>query len=257
MVEAYAFAGTTMTVLIAGAFTGGAFTVLHVIKPSGSSTPPHSHDSEMEVPYVLSGTLGVETEGRSTSVAAGTCIVLPPAQPHRLFNDSSGPVREFLLCTPAHFDRFVAAAGTPVRPYAQSTAMTAEDRQRLVAMAPEFGIQLLPSTIPQGPVPDHAPSTSNPLEVPDERFAVQARLGDSDRDFVLLRGSVTPGLSLSLCSHSDPGCLFVIDGELKVWRKDAPGERKTLGADEVPGSASVNLLMVATARNVRTFATVG
>jgi mannose-6-phosphate isomerase-like protein (cupin superfamily) len=119
-------------------------------------------------------------------------------------------------------------------------------------------------------VPDHAPSTSNPLEVPDERFAVQARLGDSDRDFVLLRGSVTPGLSLSLCSHSDPGCLFVIDGELKVWRKDAPGERKTLGADEailigpdtryaarVPGSASVNLLMVATARNVRTFATVG
>lgn len=270
MVEAYAFAGTTMTVLIPGAVTGGVFTVLHVIKPSGSSTPPHSHAAETEVPYVLSGTLGVETEAHSTYVAAGTCVVLPPARPHRLFNDSSGPVREFLLCTPAHFDRFVAAAGTPVTPYAEPTAMTAEDRQRLVALAPEFGIQLLPSTIPQGSAPDHAPSTSNALEAPDGPFAVQACLGDDDTALVLLRGTVTPGMSLRLRSQSDPGCLFVIDGALEVWREDAPGERRTLGANEaisigpdaryrarVLGFASLDVLMVATARNVRTFATVG
>ena len=35
--RAYAFAGTTMTVLVSGEETGGAFTVLHVIKPPGSS----------------------------------------------------------------------------------------------------------------------------------------------------------------------------------------------------------------------------
>jgi quercetin dioxygenase-like cupin family protein len=144
MVEAYAFAGTTMTVLIPGAATGGAFTVLHVVKPTGSLTPPHSHDAETEVPYVLSGTLGVEREGRTTAIAAGTCMVLPPTWPHRLLNDSGATVRELLLCAPAYFDRFVASAGTPVEPYAQPVAMTAEDRQRLVAKAPEFGIQLLP-----------------------------------------------------------------------------------------------------------------
>ena len=88
MVEAYAFAGTTMTVLMPGAASGGAFTVLHVIKPNGCSTPPHSHEAEVEIPYVLAGTLGVETEGRRASVSAGECVTLPPARPHRLFNDS-------------------------------------------------------------------------------------------------------------------------------------------------------------------------
>ena len=149
MVEAYALAGTTMTILVPGEVTGGAFTVLHVIKPTGCSTPPHSHDVETEVPYVLSGTLGVETEGHSIAVAAGSCIVLAPARPHRLFNESGAPVHEFLLCTPAYFDRFVAAAGTPVEPYAQPTPMTGEDRQRLVTLAPEFGIQLLSTATPR------------------------------------------------------------------------------------------------------------
>ena len=57
MVEAYAFAGTTMTVLVQGQATGGVFTVLHVIKPSGCSTPPHSHDKETELPVLLQALL--------------------------------------------------------------------------------------------------------------------------------------------------------------------------------------------------------
>ena len=61
MLKAYAFAGTTMTILVPGKATNGAFTILHVIKPNGSSTPLHSHDDETELSYVLSGSLGVET----------------------------------------------------------------------------------------------------------------------------------------------------------------------------------------------------
>lgn len=270
MVEAYTFAGTTITVLVPGEVTGGAFTVLHVIKPNGCSTPPHSHDAETEVPYVLSGLLGVETDGRSTVVAAGASVVLPPTRPHRLFNASGAPVREFLLCAPAHFDRFVAAAGALVKPYAQPIAMTDEGRQRLVATAPEFGIRLLSSTALQDRAQVHAPPASTILEVPDARIAVQARLGNSDTDLVLLRGTITPGLSLNLHSQADPGCLFVIDGEVEVVQEGAPGKRKTLGADEAIstrpdtyyaaralGSVPVNLLMVTTARMVHAFATVG
>jgi glyoxylate utilization-related uncharacterized protein len=81
MSRTYAFAGTTMTVLIPASETGGRFAVLHVIKPVGSSTPPHSHDDETEISYVLSGLLGVETEGRKTAVATSEIVVLPVGRP--------------------------------------------------------------------------------------------------------------------------------------------------------------------------------
>jgi quercetin dioxygenase-like cupin family protein len=270
MVEAYAFAGTTMTVVVPGAVTGGAFTVLHVIKPSGSSTPPHSHDSETEVSYVLSGTLGVDTEGRRRIVAAGACVVLPSTRPHRLFNDSGAPVREFLLCAPALFDRLVAAVGTPVGPYAQPTAMTDEDQQRLVATAAKFGIQLLPSATPRGAPREPAPSTSETIEIPGARIEVLARLGSADTDLVLLRGSIAPGLSLTLSGQRDQGCIFIIDGELEVLREDVPGGPRRLGAEaaiyvgpdtrhvaHAVGAAPVTLLMVTTERMLGLFATVG
>ena len=99
--KSYSFAGTTMTVLVGGDETDGAFAVLHVIKPPGSSTPPHSHDHETEVSYVLSGHVRVEAEGRVIDVREGELCVLPPTRPHRLFNDSETTAREFLLCSPA------------------------------------------------------------------------------------------------------------------------------------------------------------
>jgi mannose-6-phosphate isomerase-like protein (cupin superfamily) len=43
---------------------------------------------------VLSGSLGVETEGRITAVGADDFVVLPPIRPHRLFNQSGAAVRE-------------------------------------------------------------------------------------------------------------------------------------------------------------------
>jgi quercetin dioxygenase-like cupin family protein len=269
MVRAYSFAGTTMTVLVPGDLSGGAFTALHVIKPHGCSTPPHSHAAETELCYVLSGSLGVETEGRGITVGEGDCIVLPPTRPHRLFNGSGADVREFLLCAPAMFDRFVAAAGTPVAPYAKPRGMTDEDRGRLVAAAPGFGIHLLPSAAPQSVAHGAATSSSETLDMPDPRFDVRAKLGSADTDLVLVRRSISPGLSLTLQSHLDPGCLFVIDGELEVCLEDEPGGCKRLGPDEaiyfgpdtsrpdmsytvrVPGAGPVSFLIVATARMVR------
>ena len=156
MTKAYAFAGSTMTVLVPGEQTNGLFAVLHVTKPSGSSTPPHSHDAETELSYVLSGSLGVETEGRTIAAGPGQFVLLPATRPHRLFNNSDAAVREFLLCTPAKFDRFVATAGTPVAAYAEPSSMTDDDRRRLVAAAPEFGIRLLASAAPQDAAQDTA-----------------------------------------------------------------------------------------------------
>jgi quercetin dioxygenase-like cupin family protein len=241
-----------------------------VIKPNGSSTPLHSHDEETELSYVLSGSLGVETEGCRAAVGAGSLVVLPPARPHRLFNDSGRSVREFLLCTPARFDQFVAVVGTPVAPYAEPEAMTEEDRERLVGAAPQFGIRLLPSAAPQNETHEPAPSSPDILDVLGTRIDVLARLGDGDDDLVLLRSALEPGLSVPLHSHADPECLFVIGGELDVYRDDSAAAWNKLGPGEAiyvgsnvrhairnGGAVPAELLAVVTVRMARFFAAIG
>ena len=218
MAQAYSFAGTTMTVLVPGTETDGAFTVLHVIKPPGSSTPPHSHDHEFEVPYVLSGALSAETEGRIETRGSGEFIVLPPGRPHRLFNASGTTTREFLLCVPAIFDGFVAAAGTPVEPFAVPQPMTDEDRRRLVEAAPRFGVRLLPSAAPRATVPALPGGPPQRLDGRGARVDVLARFGESDDDLVLMRQEIEAGRDIPLHSHPDPECLFVTTGSLGVYR---------------------------------------
>jgi quercetin dioxygenase-like cupin family protein len=270
MTKAYAFAGNTITVLVSGEDTGGAFAALHVIKPSGSSTPPHSHDAETEVSYVLSGSLGVETEGRITAVPPGGLIVLPPARPHRLFNDSGAHVREFLLCAPARFDQFVAAAGTPVAPYTEPGSMTDEDRRRLVALAPDYGVRLLSSATPQVSSDAVTSSSHEALDVLGARGEVLAKLGEGDDDLVLLRQSLAPGYRIPLHSHADPECFFLERGELDVYRETPAAGWQKLRPEQaiyvdpqirhaVRNSSALpaELLSVTTVRMVRFFGTIG
>jgi quercetin dioxygenase-like cupin family protein len=270
MTKAYAFAGSTMTVLVPGEQTNGLFAVLHVTKPRGSSTPPHSHDAETELSYVLSGSLGVETEGRTIAAGPGQFVLLPATRPHRLFNNSDAAVREFLLCTPAKFDRFVATAGAPVAAYAEPSSMTDDDRRRLVAAAPEFGIRLLASAAPQHSAQDTATFSPDILDVLGTRAELVARLGESDNPLVLLRVSLSPGCRIPLHSHASPKCVFVISGELEAYR-DSPGAGwQRLRTDEAihvsPNerfairNATVqiaNFLVVSTARMARSLQRVG
>jgi quercetin dioxygenase-like cupin family protein len=219
---------------------------------------------------VLSGSLGVETEGRTTAKGAGDFVLLPPTRPHRLFNDSRAVERELLICAPARFDRLVAAAGTPVAPFAEPKPMTDEDRRRLVADAPKFGIRLLPSAAPPDWPHELGPSSPQILDVLGARIETFARFGDGDGDVVLIRASLPPGRSLPLLSHDDRKCLFGVNGELAFygdgsgegWRNLVPDEAVNVGPN-VPhairnsGTAPADFLMVTTVRLARFFATIG
>ena len=97
---------------------------------------------------------------------------------------------------------------------------------------------------------------------------VLARLGSTATDLVLLRGLLAPESSLTLSGDGDPGCLFVIDGEVEVGPADASRIWEKLGSEEamtvnpavrhlvrVRGITPVNLLMVTTVRRMRSFVT--
>lgn len=268
--KSYLFAGTTMTVLVGSDQTDGRFAVLHVIKPPGSSTPPHSHNNETELTYVLSGHVRVETEGRVTDVRKGELCILPPKRPHRIFNDSKTTAREFLLCSPAVFDRFVAEAGIPTEAFGPPKAMTAGDRERLVERAPRYGIRLLPSAEPPDSPQPHAGSERKAWDVIGTRVEIVGQTGPLEDDLALLRLTVPPGGTVALYGHSDPHCLLVTDGILEDRRSglasdwsslnaecamyiDGNGEHAIRNPSDLPGRA----LLVTTVRTAHVFQSIG
>ena len=266
--RAYAFAGTTMTVLVSGEQTDGRFTILHVIKPDGSSTPPHTHDTETELVYPLVGSVGAETEGRIWRFGPGEPFVLPPGRPHRLFNDSGKMVREFLLCAPAIFDRFVAAAGIEVAPRSMPVAVTDEDRHRLIATAPMFGVCLRQSAQPDDDARARPAPPKESIDALGLRLDVLARLGTSDEDLVLLRCAIHPGRFMPLYGYADPQSLFVIDGVLDIYRaENGWAEARAEGAVNLragvryavqnTGSIPSYVLLVTTAPIIRFLAAIG
>ena len=61
---------------------------------------------------------------------------------------------------------------------------------------------------------------------------VLARLGNAATSLVLLHVFLAPESSLTLSGDGDPGCLFVIDGEVKVGTADASRIWERLSSEE-------------------------
>lgn len=71
---------------------------VHVYEAAPGEQVPyvyHYHDEQVEVFYVLEGTLSVETPEGAHEVDAGEAFVAEAGSPHRAYNsaDSDGPVR--------------------------------------------------------------------------------------------------------------------------------------------------------------------
>ncbi len=83
--------------------------VLEERMPPGTSEERHWHARARQFFYVLAGTLTLEVEGTTHTLAARTGIELPPGTAHQACNRSTSDV-EFLVISepPSHGDRHIA-----------------------------------------------------------------------------------------------------------------------------------------------------
>jgi mannose-6-phosphate isomerase-like protein (cupin superfamily) len=66
----------------------------------GSSSSPHSHETEEEIWFVVSGT-GLATVAEETiHIEEGTAIYIPPKQTHQLVNEGSEKMRVLWAFSP-------------------------------------------------------------------------------------------------------------------------------------------------------------
>jgi quercetin dioxygenase-like cupin family protein len=90
-----------------GADTNGAVTLLEfVVAPGYPTPPPHVHEREDELTYVIEGALEVEVGGDTRVVRAGETVLKPRGIPHAFRVHSDSGARFLEVLTPAGFEGY-------------------------------------------------------------------------------------------------------------------------------------------------------
>jgi len=137
-------AGTLHTDLISAEQTGGAFTLCEDVVPPQAGPPPHVHTREDEAFYVLEGTFEFMLGGETIRAEAGFSVLAPRLVPHTWRNVGETTGRLLTVISPSGFERYLAEAGTPADPALPIPPIAGPDVQRLLALAPAYGLRFLP-----------------------------------------------------------------------------------------------------------------
>ncbi len=136
--------------------TGGAFALLeHPIASGTLSAPPHRHQDEDEISYVLEGNVTFEVGGRIIRAAPGTLVFKPRGVFHTFWNETELPAKVLEIISPAGFEKYyeeiavLAELNVPPddpRRQALSQKYHVEfDRARVMDIAQKYNLAL-PST---------------------------------------------------------------------------------------------------------------
>lgn len=128
---------------LAGADTGGTFSLVEETGPRGAAPPPHVHGREDETILMLDGELDLTVGERQQRLAEGEIAFLPRGVPHG-FEVVSETARFLLLVTPAGFEEFFLAQSVAAeRPELPPAPEGPPDVERIVALCERFGVRLL------------------------------------------------------------------------------------------------------------------
>ena len=136
--------GDTYTFKAVGETTDGLFTLFESIIPPGGGPPPHIHLRESEYYYVLAGELEIMGAGETFLAGVGTFVNIPKGTLHRFKNVGTAPAKLLLFFTPAGIEGMFFAVGQPVTPGLSAAPPDAAEIAKLLAVAPEYGVEIPP-----------------------------------------------------------------------------------------------------------------
>lgn len=110
---AYDFAGARFVMKATGAQTEGQLAVMEMLCPAALDVPPHVHDGEDEMFYVLSGDLTGRCGGQPWTAAPGAFVLLPRDTQHSFTVTSRSEAKILVVVGPPRFDAHVARRGIP------------------------------------------------------------------------------------------------------------------------------------------------
>lgn len=135
--------GDVYRFLVTGAETNGQYAMWEALVPPGGGPPPHLHSREEESFYILEGEIRFQIGDETRIATTGMFANMPVGCPHSFKNDSNAPARMLISVAPAGLEQMFFEVGTPLDPTAISAPLPSPaDIQKLLAVAPQFGIEI-------------------------------------------------------------------------------------------------------------------
>lgn len=136
------FIGDTYTFKASGEETNGGFAFWEAEIPLQGGPGLHLHKGEDEAYYVLEGELEVFDGERTITVSAGSFVYIPRETPHGFKNVGESPCKMLILVTPARLANIFFEIGQPARAGETAPPRSPEEREKLIALAPQYGMEL-------------------------------------------------------------------------------------------------------------------
>jgi mannose-6-phosphate isomerase-like protein (cupin superfamily) len=156
------YMGSLMTFLAKGSETGGRFALMEFHTKSGNEPPPHVHEREHELYFLLEGTMRFYCEDKILDIGAGDVVFLPQGKAHA-FACTSDFVRTLIFVQATGkdgvgLDSYFLAMGEPatnmVLPESAVTYAVADPEQAIRGGA-SAGIRILSPSESQRALPQY------------------------------------------------------------------------------------------------------
>ena len=125
--------------------TDGTYALWHAQVPAGGGPPAHLHRREDEAMFVLSGSVTFRSDGSEETLGPGGFVLLPAGTNHQFANDTDETATLLILVAPAGLEEMFQRTGVS---WSDADTLpgpiSKEEIDRLIAIAPEYGIELHP-----------------------------------------------------------------------------------------------------------------
>jgi mannose-6-phosphate isomerase-like protein (cupin superfamily) len=146
----FSYMGSLMTFLAKSSETGGRFALMEYYTKPGNEPPPHVHEREHELYFVLEGSMRFYCEDKILDIKAGEVVFLPQGKAHA-FNCTSPVVRTLILvqaigADPVVLDNYFLTMSEPARDMSlprDAITYAVDDPERAIRIAALYGVRIL------------------------------------------------------------------------------------------------------------------
>ena len=158
----FAYMGSLMTFLAKGSETGGRFALMEFHTKPGNEPPPHVHQREHELYFVLEGRMRFYCEDKTLDIGAGEVAFLPQGKAHA-FTCTSDVVRTLIFVQATGkdavgLDSYFLAMGEPATSMVlpeSAVTYAVDDPERAIRIGALNGIRILSPSESQLAIPQY------------------------------------------------------------------------------------------------------
>jgi quercetin dioxygenase-like cupin family protein len=182
----FAYMGSLVTFLAKGSETGGRFALMEYHTKPGNEPPPHVHEREHELFFVLEGKMRFYCEDKTIDIGVGDVVFLPQGKAHA-FNCTSDFVRALIFVQAngedaVGLDRYFVAMGETAKSMVlPESAITyaVDDPKHAIRVGASNGIRILSPSEAQQALPQYPgfgmPVHSSPARQLDRQSSIQEK----------------------------------------------------------------------------------